>query len=792
MTSTGPGWVGKTLSNRYKIEAILGRGGMSSVYRAHDPNLNRKVAVKIIHQHLTDNAEFVQRFEQEAALIAQLRHPNIIQVHDFNHDGNTYYMVMEYIAGETLSHRLEALKNAGIRLPLPDTVRIMSRICDAVDFAHQHRMIHRDLKPANVMLDLLGEPTLMDFGIARLVGSKPTAASGLPMGTAAYMSPELVRGEDADHRADIYSLGIMLYEMLSGEPPFHDDSTYQVMFKHVNEPVPDLQAMEMNTPHSLVTIVERALAKEANGRFQSAAEMRSALQTIGLQLQGPGDNLATRHLDRLGLMWQQAHDLYDEREWISCINKLDDLRRTDADYQHQKVSALRLQAINKLAKQAERDYATSKFVESLAAIEALRNFDPDFPINELEFKVQMGIQQADLRALLDSLYRQAVAFLEARDYEKALARWESIQLQKETIEFQDKFMVEKRAKEGLCTALYTEALAALTNQEPQLALAKMERIRQVNPSFPDSQNVSAKAKQMAAAPAPSSRQRRYGLGWGALILLLLLIAAAVFLPRFLGDETAVANPSPNTFAALETATSAASSTTPATNTAQPTATASATATSTVRSAGVATSSPVPSSPTTSPPTSTLPFATEPATYQATVIENITLFAQPDVNAAEVTIIEAAENVWVLGRSETGNWLFVSDNLGQRQGFAIAERIEWTGDISRLPVRDTVVASAEPTIQSTPISGELRLNLYELLGTERCTGEAWAMQVFIQGQGGNGRYNYYWNDQLLIENTTEGFAFEVSSGGGPIIGNGRVTSGSTLTAEKELFLTRPNC
>lgn len=226
MTNVGPAWVGQTLGNRYKIEAVLGRGGMSAVYRAHDPNLNRRVAVKIINQNLTDNAEFIKRFEQEASLIAQLRHPNIIQVHDFNHEGNIYYMVMEYIPGETLSHRLEALKNAGLRLPLTDTVRIMAKICSAVDYAHQRRMIHRDLKPANVLLDLLGEPTLTDFGIAKMVGAQPSPfTTAVPMGTAAYMSPEQVRGEEADHRSDIYSLGIILYEMLSGDPPFHDDST---------------------------------------------------------------------------------------------------------------------------------------------------------------------------------------------------------------------------------------------------------------------------------------------------------------------------------------------------------------------------------------------------------------------------------------------------------------------------------------------------------------------------------------------------------------------------------------
>ncbi|MCA9947178.1 MAG: serine/threonine protein kinase, partial [Anaerolineales bacterium] len=155
MATIGPSWIGRTIGGRYEIESILGRGGMSSVYRANDPNLRRKVAVKIIHQHLSDNDEFIQRFEQEAAVIAQLRHSNIVQVHDFNHEGDVYFMVMEFVPGETLAKRLEALKNAGIRLPLNDTIRILTTICDAIDYAHQRRMIHRDLKPANVMINLL-------------------------------------------------------------------------------------------------------------------------------------------------------------------------------------------------------------------------------------------------------------------------------------------------------------------------------------------------------------------------------------------------------------------------------------------------------------------------------------------------------------------------------------------------------------------------------------------------------------------------------------------------------------
>lgn len=785
MTSFGPGWVGRTLGNRYKIEAILGRGGMSSVYRAHDPNLNRKVAIKIIHQHLTDNAEFIKRFEQEAALIGQLRHPNIIQVHDFNHEGNVYYMVMEYIPGETLSQRLEALKSAGIRLPLVDTVKIMTKISSAVDYAHQHRMIHRDLKPANVMLNLLGEPILMDFGIAQLVGSQSQTPANLPMGTAAYMSPELVRGEEADHRSDIYSLGIMLYEMLSGDPPFHDDSTYQVMIKQVNAPIPDIELVEMNTPQSLVAVVEKALAKEANGRYQTAGEMSLALDTIGLQLQGPADNLATRHIDRLSLMWQQAHDLFDERQWILCINKLDELRRTDPDYQHNKVTSLRRDALTRLAKQAERDYQADKFAASLTAVEAIRDLDPDYPINELEFKVQQGEQQAKLRQTLESLYREAVHSLEVRDYEQALAQWNAILLQKEGVDFPDKLMVERRAKEGLCTALYTQALADLTNNHPQLALEKMDRIRHINPAFPDSQNVTKKAKQMATAVAEPAKPRRYGLWAGLAVLLLLFIGGGLFLPRFLNGATAVTPTAASQIGALPSASHTATSLPTTTNT--PSATETAVTTPTPQSSATPTTSPTITIAATAVVTAE---AEDP--YAATVLESITLFSEPDAESAQLIIIPADNTVWVLGRSETGNWLLVTDIDGQ-QGFATINRIDWPGNVETLPVHSTVLAQDEPTNNNTPLApadGELSINLYP---TEaNCDDAGMEFTIFIQGEGGNGRYTYYWNDQRLAENTNTHHTFTVSSGGSPIIGTGRIVSGDRLEVRKELFLTKSNC
>jgi len=211
-------WIGKKLSNRYLIEEMLGQGGMSAVYKASDPNLKRVVAIKMIHTHLSDDPNFVSRFEEEAASVAQLRHPGIIQVFDFNKDDDVYYMVLEFVPGETFQDLLKRLNKEGRQLPGNKAAEYMAGICDAVDYAHQRGMIHRDIKPANLMLNTQGQAILMDFGIAKIVGGQSHTATGAVVGTAMYMSPEQIRGESPDRRSDIYALGVTLFEMAGGRP----------------------------------------------------------------------------------------------------------------------------------------------------------------------------------------------------------------------------------------------------------------------------------------------------------------------------------------------------------------------------------------------------------------------------------------------------------------------------------------------------------------------------------------------------------------------------------------------
>jgi serine/threonine protein kinase len=273
-------WIGKSLSGRYQIQEILGQGGMSAVYKAVDTNLKRVVAIKLIHPHLSGDPTFIERFEDEAQAVAQLRHPNIIQVYDFNHDNDLYYMVQEYVAGETLQARLEKLHQAGKQMPLTQAVKYMIDICQAVGYAHERGMIHRDIKPANIMLDEQGKAVLMDFGIVKILGGEKHTATGAVIGTAAYMSPDVIRGEPPDARSDIYSLGVTLYEMVGGRPPFDADSVMTLMMKHLNEPVPDLSELRPDVPAELKSIIEKSLAKQREYRFGSAQDMAKALQKV--------------------------------------------------------------------------------------------------------------------------------------------------------------------------------------------------------------------------------------------------------------------------------------------------------------------------------------------------------------------------------------------------------------------------------------------------------------------------------------------------------------------------------
>src|SRR5262249_22254506 len=235
--------------------------------------MDRYVAVKVMNTDLSDDPDFVKRFKREAQSVGTLRHPNIVQVIDFDVHDDEYYMVMEYIKGETLK---ATLQRRGA-LPVNEALDITMKLADALAYAHDKGMVHRDIKPANVLFAAPDQPILMDFGIARILGTTGLTQEGAFLGTPAYVSPEAGRGDQVDARADIYSLGIVLYEMLTGVVPYNADTPFAVIYKHLNEPLPMPREFNANLPEAAERVVLKALTKDKEDRFQTALEFKEAL-----------------------------------------------------------------------------------------------------------------------------------------------------------------------------------------------------------------------------------------------------------------------------------------------------------------------------------------------------------------------------------------------------------------------------------------------------------------------------------------------------------------------------------
>jgi serine/threonine protein kinase len=269
---------------KYKLEERLGKGGMAEVYKAHQPGIDRLVAIKVLHPHLTDLPDFVTRFQREAKSMGQLQHPHILRVIDFDAENNIYYMVMEFIQGGTLQTYLNRRKT----LSPEESLRLVAQIVDALNYAHQQNMIHRDIKPENIMFrdDDYTHTVLADFGLVRLLDDTMTTV-GTRIGTPAYMSPEAAKGEKVDGRADIYSVGILLYEMLTGRLPHASGSPYDTITKIINEPVPPPTQFRPDLPPPVEELIMKALNKKVANRFQSAAEFGKAIQQVQSTLQKP-------------------------------------------------------------------------------------------------------------------------------------------------------------------------------------------------------------------------------------------------------------------------------------------------------------------------------------------------------------------------------------------------------------------------------------------------------------------------------------------------------------------------
>ena len=264
---------GRVLGGRYELGPLLGTGGMASVFEGTDRVLERRVAVKVLHPQIARDPSYVERFRREATIAATLSHPGVVWVFDTGEDQGVRFIVMEHVEGHTLAAEIA---REGALAP-ERTAAIGAAVCDALAAAHARGLVHRDVKPGNIMLDAGGRVKVMDFGIARADSADTLTKTAMVMGTAAYLSPEQARGERADARSDLYSLGCVLHAMLTGEPPFSGDSAVAVAGRHLNEdPLPPSRSRR-GVPPALDAVVLRALAKDPADRFPDARAMRAAL-----------------------------------------------------------------------------------------------------------------------------------------------------------------------------------------------------------------------------------------------------------------------------------------------------------------------------------------------------------------------------------------------------------------------------------------------------------------------------------------------------------------------------------
>jgi serine/threonine protein kinase len=263
------------LFGAYEIAAPLGEGGMAAVYKAYQPAMKRFVAVKVLSRKLAESSEFTTRFQREAIMLAQLQHPHILPVFDYGQVDGYSYIVMPFLQNGTLAELLQARRRS-----LTEIHQIITQVGGALGYAHARGMIHRDVKPSNVLIDEQGNCLLTDFGLARMVeaSSEMLTSAGAIMGTPAYMSPEQGKGDTLDGRSDLYSLGVIFYEMLTGQVPYRDKLPMMVVIKHIRDPLPSAREFAPDLTDAIERVLIKSLAKEPDERYQTAEDFVQAVQ----------------------------------------------------------------------------------------------------------------------------------------------------------------------------------------------------------------------------------------------------------------------------------------------------------------------------------------------------------------------------------------------------------------------------------------------------------------------------------------------------------------------------------
>ncbi len=429
---------------QYKLTKELGKGGFATVYLAMQSNLNRYVAIKVLHPEFLRDERTLKRFQREALAVARLSHPNIVGVYDYGEQDGRAYLVMEYIAGNTLKTRL------GRPVSTEFAYDVMKSVGSALDYAHSKGIVHRDIKPANVLFTEDDRIVLSDFGIVRLADDDSSLTRGV-IGTPQYMSPEQALGREVDGRSDLYSLGVMLFEMLVGRVPFKGDSAVATLSMHATLPVPSVRDHNPNVSIEVDRVVQRALAKQPEDRFQTGVSLAEALmaaaaaeeRALAQTILAPRGALETADLVLpsapatpldLDTMYQQLLELTRARDWRTAVSLAAQILARDANYRD--VSGILASATNELRygrgntsvqielnnvmAEVETSIANGRLMEAAAMLQQLLRSSPNEPSVRTrldEVNKLMTEQEAQRRraARLEQLYTLAMSKIDSDD-----------------------------------------------------------------------------------------------------------------------------------------------------------------------------------------------------------------------------------------------------------------------------------------------------------------------------------------------------------------------------------------
>jgi len=424
--------LGEILGNRYKIVRELGTGGMAWVYLAEDIKEHREVAIKVLYPQYSDDVSYIQRFTREAKLAIKLSNPHIVKVLDYGSDRDVHYLVMEKVAGEDLK---SVLHRRGL-LPYEEVLSIAAQVAHALHHANEHGIVHRDIKPENLMITPDGTVKVLDFGIARARTLPSITQSGF-IGSPYYISPEQAMGEVVDIRSDIYSLGIVMYEMLSGDLPFDASSPWSIISQHIANKPPMLALSKTEMPAPVEDLVNKALAKDPTDRFQTPAEMLAAIEAVMGGQELPRLSVPPTPRSRqvrellLKSLYERATEAMQVEKWPRAVNLLNQILKIEPAYQDaaQKLAYAGLHArLSALYTAAHKAKEAERWQEAVDELSEIVSVEPDYR-DAAALLSSVALSLAEQRAAEEAvdLYNQATACCDAGEWDMAVACLEEAQ-----------------------------------------------------------------------------------------------------------------------------------------------------------------------------------------------------------------------------------------------------------------------------------------------------------------------------------------------------------------------------